>query len=155
MKKGKSPTVQTAVRLPRDMHERLKQSEAGVSEEIRRCVQRAFDMDALDPDTRELAADMLELAELVRFDVAGNWNSHPGAHAAFRAAVIALIDERKPKGAPIFGAARDLLGAGISKSDDPDTIGRALVRHYHRVKAERKKLLQELLNRQKEKGEGS
>jgi hypothetical protein len=152
VKQKRSDSVQTAVRLPRELLDRLRQSERGVSEEIRERLGRTFIEDALDPPLRALIDDIVELAELVRSDVAGNWHSDPGAHAVFRSAVLALTDERKPKGPPIFGAARDLLGAGISKSDDPDTIGRALVRHHHRIKVEREKLRQELLDRQKGKG---
>lgn len=139
---GRGPSKrQMGVGLPDDLRARLEAAAAGrhsLAEEIRRRVERTFIEDALDPPLRALVGDIVELAELVRFDVAGDWHSDPGAHATFRSAVLALIDERKPKGPPIFGAARELLGAGISKSDDPDTIGRALVRHHHRIKAERK-----------------
>lgn len=130
----KPDLVQTALRLPTEMLNRLRQSEHGVSEEIRGRLARSLAEDRIDPTTRELANDLIQLAELVRLDVGANWNSDAGAHAAFRSAVIALIDEHKPEGAPVFGAVRDLFGAGISKSDDPDTLGRALVRHYRRSK---------------------
>jgi hypothetical protein len=130
----KPDLVQTALRLPSEMLDRLRQSEQGVSEEIRSRLARSFAEERIDPTTRELANDIIQLAEWVRLDVAANWNSDPGAHATFRSAVIALIDEHQPEGAPVFGAVRALFGAGISKSDDPETLGRALVRHYRRSK---------------------
>ena len=131
----KPDLVQTAVRLPTEMLDRLRQSEQGASEEIRGRLLRSFAEDLIDPTTRELANDIIQLAELVRSDVGFNWNSDPGAHATFRSAVIALIDVHKPEGPPVFSAAvRDLFGAGIAKGDDPDTLGRALARHYLRSK---------------------
>ena len=132
----KPDLVQTAVRLPREMLDRLRRSELGASEEIRCRLACSLEADRIDPTTRELATDIIALAELVRLDVVADWKSDPGAHAAFRSAVLALIDEYKPKGAPVFSSAavRDLLGAGIAKGDDPDTLGRALARHYLRSK---------------------
>jgi hypothetical protein len=157
---GRGPSKrQIPVALSAELRARLEAAAGAaghsVAEEVRRRVDRTFIEDALDPPLRALVDDIVELAEWVRVDVAGNWHSDPGAHAVFRSGVLMLIDERKPKGPPIFGAARGLLGAGISKSDDPDTIGRALVRHLHRIKAEREKLRQELLDRQKGKGDKS
>jgi plasmid stability protein len=154
---GRGPSKrQMGVGLPEDLRARLEVASAAaghsVAEEIRRRVERTFIEDALDPPLRALIDDIVELAELVRLDVAGAWHTDPGAHAAFRSAVLALIGERSPDGVPTFGAVRDLFGAGISKSDDPDTIGRALVRHHDRIKAEREKYRQELLDRQKGKG---
>jgi hypothetical protein len=151
---GRGPSKrQMGVGLPADLRAQLEAASTAaghsVAEEIRRRVERTFKEDGIDPVTRELRDDIVQLAELVRFDVAGDWHSDPVAHAAFRSAVLALIGERKPKGVQIFGAARELFGAGISQSDDPDTIGRALVRHHRRTRAEREKLSQELLDRQK------
>jgi hypothetical protein len=45
--KRRPETVQTAVRLPVEMHERLRQGELGVSEEIRQRVERTFQQDAV------------------------------------------------------------------------------------------------------------
>ena len=129
---------QMGVALPDDLREQLQLAAdaAGhsVAAEIRKRVEESFRSDGINQPTRELANDVIELAQLVRLDVGANWNTDPGAHAAFKSAVGALIDEHKPEGAPVFGAVRDLFGAGISKSDDPDTLGRALVRHYRRSK---------------------
>ena len=57
----------------------------------------------------------------------------------FRSAVLALIAEYKPSGPPVFGAVRDLLGTGTLSQDDPDTVGRSLVRHQKRMKQESEK----------------
>jgi hypothetical protein len=117
----------------------------------RRRVERTFREDEIDPRLRSLIADIVSAAELLQFDVGASWHSHPAAHAAFRSALLALLGEWRPEGAPVFGAVRDLLGANISKSDDPDTVGRALVRQMKRLKAEREKLLAELRERQEGK----
>jgi hypothetical protein len=91
-------TVQTAMRLPREMHERLKQSPDGVSEEIRRRLERSFDSeDRYDPQTRDLGSDVMELAALLRDQAKLAWHQHPEVHAALAAAVSRYLDNFAPK----------------------------------------------------------
>src|SRR5262245_14258787 len=108
---------QMGVGLPDELRAQLEAAasaaDQSLAEEIRQRVERSFAEDARDPVLRDLLDDVEQLVELVKFDVGEDWQSSAGAHAVFRSAVLALIDERKPKGAPIFGAVRDLLGAGI------------------------------------------
>jgi hypothetical protein len=138
MKKGISPTVQTAVRLPRDMHERLSRSEAGVSEEIRRCVQRAFAVDEIDPVTRELLEGIINLAEIIRVDLGAEWHTSSGNHAAFAAAIAQRLHFYKPPIGVVSEkeqTTRNLLGAeeGLFTEDDaPEVIGRTHERYDQR-----------------------
>ena len=89
-------TVQTAVRLPREMHERLKGSALGVSEEIRQRVARSFfEEDATDAPTRELAEDIVRMAADVRANGI-EWHRHPKAHEAFTAAIVTWLEIIKP-----------------------------------------------------------
>jgi hypothetical protein len=138
MKKGKSPTVQTAVRLPRDMHERLSRSEAGVSEEIRRCVQRAFAVDEIDPVTRELLEGIINLAEIIRADLDAEWHTSSGNHAAFAAAIAQRLHFYKPPLGVVSEkeqTTRNLLGAEeglFTEKDAPEIIGRTHERYDQR-----------------------
>lgn len=102
MKQARSDMFQTAVRLPREMHERLKQSEHGLSEEIRRRVERSFEEEAYDVKTRELAALVAKLAAEVERETGSAWHTHAGAHRLLRRAILALLARLKPEG-PTFG----------------------------------------------------
>lgn len=147
---------QLKVSLPDDLRARLEAAAAksgnSLGEEIRHRIEQTLEKDVRGAVIGVLLDDIEQLAELVKFDVGQDWHATAGAHAVFRSAVLALIEQHRPKGAPVFGAVRDLLGAGISKSDDPDTIGRALVRHLDRLKQVRRETMQELIRRQKGKG---
>jgi hypothetical protein len=115
-----------------------------IAEEIRQRLETTIKEEQRDQKLRDLLYDIDFLADLVSNDSGLDWHVHPAAHAIFRAGVLALLDQRRPKGAPVLSpAVRDLFGQGISDSDDPDTIGRALVRHLNRVKQYRAKELQQ------------
>jgi hypothetical protein len=91
-------TVQTAMRLPIEMHERLKQSPEGVSEEVRRRLERSFEAeDKYDLQTRELAGDIMELAAELRDQAKLAWHQHPEVHAALMAAVALYLENSAPK----------------------------------------------------------
>src|SRR6516225_8987550 len=49
MTQERAKTIQTAVRLPSAVLDRLRQSELGVSEEIRRALERVQEQDAIAP----------------------------------------------------------------------------------------------------------
>jgi plasmid stability protein len=119
-----------------------------LSEEIRERLKRSSAEEERDPHLRTLVDDMIGITDLIRFDLGADWYADPAAHAAFRSAMLALIGEHRPEGHAVFGAVRDLLGAGNLKADDPDTIGRQLVRWRHRLQAEQEKTLREILERQ-------
>jgi len=123
-------TVQTAVRLPREMHEKLKQSPVGVSEEIRQRLERSLNDDAIDPETRELAAAVINLAEKIRPLAGSAWHQHRHVRAALTEAISTWMQGIQPD--TIADATHDLLG--FWKADDPQTVGRTIAR-------------QELLNR--------
>src|SRR5262245_17439496 len=127
-------TIQTAVRLPRDVHERLKKSPAGVSEEIRQRLERTFAQDALDPVTRELLAAVLRLTGLISLDLGAAWHATPGANEALAAAVADLIAAYKPRGRAYSRGGAVTNALGLTKPEDqPDVIGRTLARHDRRA----------------------
>jgi hypothetical protein len=119
-------TVQTAIRLPREMHERLKKGDAGVSEEIRRRLARTFAEDQIDPRTRLLMLLIGRLAELLKLDTNCDWFDHAAANRAFRQAVMSLLASfGRPSGEALF-APGELPARRLVESDDPTTIGVAL-----------------------------
>jgi hypothetical protein len=124
------------VALPEALRAQLSSASAAggrsVAEEIRQRLERSFAEDNLDPALRAFTADVIAIAELVRVDTGGSWNKDPAAHAAFRSALLALLSDYQPEGAPVFGAVRDLLGRGTLSQDDPETVGRALARYHKR-----------------------
>jgi len=46
-----------------------------------------------------------------------------------------LLNDYRKEGVPAVEIVRDLPGAGISKSDNPETVGRAIARQLLRAKA--------------------
>ena len=135
MKKRKSTRetqnmVQTALWLPRDVHERLKKEggERGLGEAIRRLIGEA--MDAADaersPDgiTDELLDQIKDIARDLSVD-APLWTNHD-AFEAFRAAIIVLLESYQPPSDANPEAAAKLKAA--YGDEKPEVIGRILAR---------------------------
>jgi hypothetical protein len=132
--------VQTAIRLPGAMHERLKQSAAGVSEEIRRRVERTFaEDDAADAQTRELASDVVWLANKMS-GLGVSWQQNERAHSALAAAIAAWLDLNKPKVSGRVPGVTDLFAEQL----DPQTVGSMLARELRNIKDAVRKTEQEL-----------
>ena len=108
------------------MHERLSKSEVGVSEEIRQRVERTFHEDNFDLQTRELAGAVMWMADQVQRDTNVPWHDNPRAHEALSEAIVTWLGMIRPAWR---GAVSDLFGP-----DDPQTLGRAIARHYGRFK---------------------
>jgi hypothetical protein len=142
VKRERTETVQTAVRLPRDMHERLKQSPDGVSDEIRRRLEQSFAHDAAkeaqDPKTRELADDVTWLADAITRQVRPEgdprwvWHSTEATHAALAEALRTWMDIIKPLSGLL---SPDPSTLGLLGPGDPATLGRATAWHLQRIKA--------------------
>jgi hypothetical protein len=98
---------------------------------------RSFEEDARDQNLRSLIDDIAGVVEILKFKTGCDWHSNAATHAAFRAAVFALVSERKPDGLPLFSAPHELFGAGVAVGDDPETIGRQAVRDYRIQKQSR------------------
>jgi hypothetical protein len=129
-------TVQTAVRLPVEMHEQLRQSSGsgGVSEEIRRRLQRSFDDDAVDPVTREVATAIVHLAADVQRDYGASWYGYEETHNIFVAAVAVHLAEYKPPAASLLSQL--IMGFGEQVAGQmqqaPDALGAMLARSNRR-----------------------
>src|SRR5262249_45629502 len=90
------------LRLPREVHEHLKEAAKGrsVSEEIRVRLGWSIDNDyANDPNTREFVDAISELARNVR-PYYGSWRESPYAFAVFKIAVDTVLSKLRPKGDP-------------------------------------------------------
>ena len=129
--------IQTAVWLPRDMHERLKNEGArreGLGEEIRRRIQMSFDAEDADRDeiTRELLDEIGQVAIASSVE-GGRWYTNLFTFNVFKAAADALISRLEPKNAPgmtarlhkLYGpdAKAEIVGrilAGVFLSRHPD-----------------------------------
>jgi hypothetical protein len=94
--------IQSAVRLPRSLHERLKKAggERGMGEEIRRRLEASFEAEApSDPKTRELLeAISYVAAQTTHFF--GSWSVNAFAFQSLKASVDRLLKQYRPKGDP-------------------------------------------------------
>jgi hypothetical protein len=128
---------QMGVALPDALRGQLEEASAkagrSIAEEIRQRLERTFEEDARDPVLREFVSDIIGLSIYLKGDTGSAWHEHPAAHAAFRSGVLALLEQYKPEGAPVFSPAVS-SGLNIANSDDPETVGRALVRYLRRFK---------------------
>ena len=133
MKKRKStrPTpsmVQTALWLPREMHERLKEAggERGMGEEIRRLLEGSLEAVETPPD--EITGELLDQLREIARDLSREkplW-ADPLAYDAFKAAVGALLLSHKPSGEAGPEARANFLAK--YGDEDPERVGRIMAR---------------------------
>jgi hypothetical protein len=147
-KESQDQMVQSAVRLPRDLHERLKNAggDRGMGDEIRRRLEASFESEKIpgNPNTGELiSAISFADQELVR-DF-GSWSKDRFAFEVFRESVNGLLKHYEPKGKAVPLPKPDGL-AEILYAENPsaEDVGRFLVGTWirdqpKRVFAERKK----------------
>src|SRR3954469_9482494 len=142
--------VQSAVRLPRSLHERLKKAggDRGMGDEIRRRLEASFDAEKVpsNPDTQKLI-DAISFSdeELVR-DF-GSWSKDRFAFEVFRQSLNAVLKQYEPKGELVPAPNPNGL-AQILYADNPSAgdVSRFLVGTWirdqpKRTFAERKKKL--------------
>jgi hypothetical protein len=147
-KRAAPAMVHTAVVLPQGTIDLLKQSERGLSEEIRRRLTQSLMDDAYDAQTRELAAAVMWMADQIKRDTMSAWHQRPKAHEALARAIQDHLTTLKPKPEPKdWVGVSDLLEASL----DPQTLGHAIARHFVRFKEALQKSEKEL--RQLHKGE--
>jgi hypothetical protein len=135
MKKRKSiretrNMTQTALWLPRDMHEQLKKAggERGLGEEIRRRLRMSFDEEDLrrNPTTRELLREIEQIALSMSLD--DQWYANRFAFDVFKAAINELISSHQPRSDAPGTVAK--LQAVYGPDEKPETIGRILARVF-------------------------
>jgi hypothetical protein len=122
--RSKPAMVHTAVVLPPDMIEQLKQSDRGLSEEIRSRLARTLFEDTFDQRTRELAIALMELARSVQDHTGQAWHSGPQAQETLEIALQTYLAAIKPtaESKAVF-------------QDDAPTLGRAIARNFLQAEA--------------------
>jgi hypothetical protein len=118
--------IQTALWLPRGMHERLKKDggERGLGNEIRRLIEASIDAAETPKDeiTSELLAQIKEIADLTLPE----WLTDRFAFDVFKTAVNTLLSSRQPS-----GEVRPETKAKFQatwEEENPETIGRMIAR---------------------------
>lgn len=95
--------VQTAVRLPQSLRDRLTKAggESGMGEEIRRRLEASFDADKTptDPKTAELLEAISQCAERTASDYA-RWSEDAFSFEVLKACLDMLLKHYRPKGEP-------------------------------------------------------
>jgi hypothetical protein len=143
--------IQTALWLPRDMHERLKKEggERGLGEEIRRLIDEGMQAaDAArtpDENTHELLDLIKEIADLALEEP---WYADRFAFDVFKAAINTLLSRYQPS-----GEAKQETRAkfqGTWGDENPETIGRMIARVAMHAHA-RERYGQEIVDKLKER----
>jgi hypothetical protein len=92
--------IQTALWLPRDLHEQLKKEggERGLGEEIRRRLQYA--LNAADTPTDQITDEVLDQIRDITRDLSGDdpWHANRFVHAVLKAAIDVLLSNHQPRG---------------------------------------------------------
>ena len=131
MKKEKDDEmIQSAVRLPRNLHERLKKAggRRGMGEEIRRLIQEALDAADAERSPDEITHELLDQIKDIARDLsidAPLWNNRD-AFEAFRAAIIVLLESHQPPSDANPEAVAKLKAA--YGDEKPEVLGRILAR---------------------------
>jgi hypothetical protein len=118
-KKPAGETVQTAVRLPRHLLERLRESDYGITGGIKRGVELMLQEATLGEATRDLMLAISQIAAEIELETGCSWDCHVGAHTAFRQAILSRLARLKPEGSAAFGMRPHQTGP----QTDPQAIG--------------------------------
>jgi hypothetical protein len=144
--KNADEMVQSAVWLPRSLHERLKKAggERGLGKEIRRRLEASFDAEKVPADvkTRELLDAIYYCADETARDY-GRWSTDGFAFAVFKGCVELLLKRQPPKGDPIPapqpGNMVDII-FGPDYSPKPEEVSRLYVSLWtKRVEGEKRR----------------
>jgi hypothetical protein len=137
MKKGrprsKNPMVHTAVLLPHDLLERLKNdasaSNKGLSAEIRERLKLTYALGGVrsDPETDDLLAAIKLLADNLAHDLGKKWHHHRYVLKAFKAGVAQFLSRSDIMTEGDENVRPDTKYAG-GPQDPPDVVGRTHAR---------------------------
>lgn len=149
---------QLAVALPPDIRSELEKAAAAaghsIAEEIRKRIALTFENERVDAATRELAADIIRLADDVRHQKGVGWHENDKARDTLIEAIkewITGLGTRKPR--PLRPTKSRVPGVSdlFWGDDDPATLGRSLARQWRHVKAAMEKSTEEMQNLHTEK----
>jgi hypothetical protein len=135
--------VQSAIRLPRTLHERLKKAggDRGMGEEVRRRLEASFagDRSPTDARTRELLDAVATCAEEISRDF-GPWSEEPYAFAVLKETISLLMKQFEPKGKMVAKLSPDSVLAFLFDDDPsarPEKVGPYYERFWLRRRVER------------------
>jgi hypothetical protein len=137
-RRTKPAMVHTAVVLPPEMIEQLKQSERGLSEEIRHRLTVSLDADKYDYRTRKLADDVMELSRQIAEQANHQWFNHPEVHAALVGAMQQYLEDHAPR---LEGVPPEIPGF---KTGHGATVGKMFATNFIHNEAVRERQRQEL-----------
>lgn len=93
--------LHTAVVLPQELREGLKRlaesSGLGLSAEIRQRLQASYELEGLNPRTRQLIEDTRMLADSLARDLGVPWNENEFARKALKAGFSVFLQEYDPE----------------------------------------------------------
>lgn len=126
---------QMGVALPDYLRDKLaacsRAADRSIAEEIRRRLERSFEIDARDELTRDLVSAAIWIAADISSQVGAPWHATQKGRQAVATGIRHYVETAAP---PVrSGAVEDLFGP-----DDPETLGRASARYYQRIEARKK-----------------
>src|SRR5690242_19884682 len=108
--------VQSAIRLPQSLHQRLKKAggDRGMGEEIRRRLEASFDAEKTpaNPKMIYLLDAISSCAEEITNDF-GSWSEDPFAFEVLKGCVNLLLMRFQPKGKPVANLKPDSMAAWL------------------------------------------
>jgi hypothetical protein len=119
--------IQTALWLPRAMHEQLKKTggDRGLGDEIRRRLQASFDEEQVDATTHELLDAIEQIERNLSLDEP--WHTDRFTFEVFKAAINELLSHYQPSSEADAGTVSKLQTM-YGPEEKPETIGRILAR---------------------------
>jgi hypothetical protein len=139
-RRSKPAMIHTAIVLPSEMIQLLKQSERGLSQEIRHRLTQSLVADEHDPRTRKLAGAVMELSRIIAEQAKHQWFDHPEVHAALMGAVHEYLVRYRPS---IEGTPAEIPGF---KPGHSTTLGKMIGANFVITEAARERQRQELVS---------
>jgi len=131
--KGVPRDTTVTLRLPQELHDRLKEAAAGrsVSEEIRRRLEASFTDMSNDAKTERLLSAVSSTARMLR-DTYEPWHEDRYAFEVLKVATIVVLEHFRPAGEPVPrpDPKKHLLPDLLGPDHSPDVIGRTLALLY-------------------------
>lgn len=126
--------TQSAIRLPRSLHERLKKAggERGMGEEIRRRLEASFEAEEApaNPKMVYVLDAITSCAEEIANDY-GSWSEDPFAFEVLKGCVNLLLTRFQPKGEPVPNAKPGSSAAFVFGAEPkPEELSRTYVHSW-------------------------
>ena len=121
-------TVQTTIRLPREMYEGLTKGGAQFGAEVRRHLEESMSLGRIDPKTRALMKLVAKIAQAIEAD--GRWHEDAYIFEIFKAGVLTLLSHYQPVGDPGLGNPATKYTMYIPDQHEPDMVGQIVAQTF-------------------------